>query len=79
MEVNWDDIIEDAEMAIPVMLAELLAKADDITNLVVLYHLKGDKAPHAWRHTQSQAVSLGMLEYEKHLIMHELMAAVDEE
>lgn len=73
MIVNWDEVAKDAEGAIPVILAELLATAEDISNLVVVYHLK-DGSHHVARNVKSLAMQIGMLEYAKHQAMLEIDA-----
>ena len=60
MNIDWDAIAEEADHSVRGILAELLARADEITNLVVVFHDTID-AQHTWQSTSSVAMTISML------------------
>ena len=71
MNIDWDKLADDANDSPRGMLAELLSEADDITNLVVIWHDKESKQ-HRWTSTESRAMSIAMLVYATHGLMLEI-------
>ena len=65
--VDWDAILADAEDSPRGLLAELLARADDIKELVVVFvTLDGEvEQTNTWQSTRHQAMTIAMLEYAK--------------
>ena len=65
--VDWGAILADAEDSPRGLLAELLARADDIKELVVVFvTLDGEaEQTNTWQSTRHQAMTIAMLEYAK--------------
>ena len=64
MTIDWDSVVENAENTPRGMLAELLGYADEIENLIVIFHTK-DGAQHVYQNTASVSVSIAMMEFAK--------------
>ena len=60
--IDWDKVADDAEDSPRGLLSELLNQADEITNLIVVFHDKHG-AQQVYQNTESVAVSIAMLRY----------------
>ena len=58
--VNWDEVLQEADDSPRSILAECLARADEITNLLVIFHDK-DGRQHEYTCLESAALGIAML------------------
>lgn len=63
-EIDWDELLSEVENTPRAMLAEVLAQADNIKNVVIVFHDQDGKAS-CWCCTESGYHAVAMLEYAK--------------
>jgi hypothetical protein len=63
-DIDWDQALKDAEDSPRGLLAEVLALADEIKNIVIVVR-DNDGQANCWLHTESGYHAVAMLEYAK--------------
>lgn len=63
-EIDWDGLIGEASDSPRALLAEVLAEADDIEEVVIVWRREDGTTGTFWR-CDSQSAMIGMLEYAK--------------
>ena len=70
MDVSWDDVANEAQVSPRGLLADALARADEIGNIIVIYHIDG--AQYHSSNVDSTAMMIGMLETTKYETLREM-------
>lgn len=61
-QIDWDGLVEEAEDSPRAILAEVLARADEITDVVVIF-IDKDGASSTWASTTTEDRAIAMLAY----------------
>ena len=75
-DVDWDKVAEEANDSPRALLAEVLAKVDDITDVVILFHDK-DGNHTIYQSTSSLALTIAMLSYAHWAQCHHVWEGVE--
>lgn len=70
MDINWDEVAQEADDSPRSLLAEVLARADDIEGVVILVKGK-DGIQRRWNSVQSEEHIVAMLELAKFAVLQE--------
>ena len=75
MNIDWNEALSDAEDSPRGLLSELLTRADDITDMVIVFVTpteNGGEQTNTWQATRHQAMTIAMLEYAKWHQLHRM-------
>lgn len=64
MNVDWDEALDEADRSPRSILAEMLARADEIKDVIIIANFT-DGSQETYQSVESQAMSIGMLELTK--------------
>ena len=79
MDVNWDEVLAQAENSPSGLLSELLCFAGEIKDIVIVFLTEdgGHEVTNTWQSTHNQAMTIALLEYAKWHQLHLMHIAVE--